>query len=137
MTSILFIIYVSNIWPINLLVRCWKKENIWNKLFHTKWKKNSLPPCLHWHQQIQQQQYMKLMVLNLSFSRLRLYKAGVSGQRRTASKIIFLIITLLYHLQWNKKGKLINWLTSLPSRTSLSRTSLVQRVWFHERVTFS
>ena len=90
-------------------------------------KEEFIAPCLHWHQQIQQQQYMKLMVLNLSFSRLRLFKAGVSGQRRTASKIIFLIITLLYHLQWNKKDKLIDWLTSLPSRTNLSRTSLVSR----------
>ena len=42
-------------------------------------------------------------VLNLSFSKLRLFKAGVSGQRKTASKIIFLIITLLYPLEETKR----------------------------------
>ena len=71
-------------------------------------KEDFIASCLHSHQQIQQQQYMKLMVLNLSFSKLRLFKAGVSGQRKTASKIILLIITLLYHLHIYNEIKRIN-----------------------------
>lgn len=34
------------------------------------------------------------MVLNLSFSKLRLFKAGVSGQRKTANNFLDNYITL-------------------------------------------